>query len=179
MTSNGRWNVALKDIWSSKCVKDVIPHNNGRSTSICDKRGRKCLQIFKGKPGELYVFEFDGCILRDKNVRKCDYVAEFFHNNRWMTSYLIELKGNKIKEAIEQIESSYRILKKNYNLNDKNTKIICIIIFSGRQSIPRRHASQREFLDTEIRRRGLNVERCFIKRNKQVIRIDVDNDRYW
>ena len=171
--------MALKDIWSSKCVKDVIPHNYGRSTSICDKRGRKCLQIFKEKPGELYVFEFDGCILKGKSVRKCDYVAEFFHNNRWIASYLIELKGNKIKDAIEQIESSYRILMENYSLNNKNIKIICIIIFSGRQSIPKRYASQREFLDNEIKKRRLNIERCFIKRNKQVITIDVDNDRYW
>ncbi len=169
--------MALKDIWGNECIHYKIPHNKADSTNVCYKN--KCLEIFKEKYGELYVFEYDGCIIQGSSTSKCDYVAELFHKNRWIACYLIELKGNDIEEAINQIESSYKILKQHYGLNSKTTRIICTIVFSGHQRIPKGRSHQREFIDKEIKRRNLKIAKCLVKRNKEVIKINVSESKYY
>jgi hypothetical protein len=47
--------------------------------------------------------KIDGCVIKDNNVRKCDYLV--LCSNEKMAIF-VELKGNHVADAIEQIEAT-------------------------------------------------------------------------
>ena len=62
----------------------------------------------------------DGCLYRDNRHKKCDYL----HLAKNL-AFLIELKGQDIETAIEQLEISMKLLSDDIKDRVKNCYIIC------------------------------------------------------
>lgn len=59
----------------------------------------------------------DNCLIKDKNIRKCDF---FFSVNEDRKFYLVELKGQSIIDAVEQIKSTFTIINAKIREDSKN-----------------------------------------------------------
>jgi transposase-like protein len=86
----------------------------------------------------------DGCYI--KSGKKCDYLFEILDNNNLLKVFYIELKGQHIKEAIEQLEETLK-----YCLSfHKNIDRSCYIIAS---KVPKATTSTQK-LKKEFRRKN-------------------------
>ena len=98
--------------------------------SECEKRQKRIVSREKKKEHIainnnnclVRQFRVDGYIITD-NIKKCDYLLL---NDDICTAYFIELKGTDIRGAIEQIEKTVEILKKDLVNYDKKLRIIYI-----------------------------------------------------
>lgn len=59
----------------------------------------------------------DDCLIKDKQIRKCDF---FFSVNEDRKFYLVELKGQSIIDAVEQIKSTFNIVNSKLKEDAKN-----------------------------------------------------------
>jgi len=100
--------------------------------SKCDERADKItsrenkkehIAINKDKSA-VRQLQIDGDVIKDENIKKCDYLVL---NDDKNTAYFIELKGNKIKDAIQQIDATVKKFEKDLKDYTKNLRIV----FSG------------------------------------------------
>lgn len=87
-------------------------------TSLCESRQKiivsrdeksSCQHRANNKEENLVRhYRIDGCVVTSKNVKKCDFLLL---NDEKKNAYLIELKGTNIMRAIEQLESTERMLE--------------------------------------------------------------------
>jgi len=72
----------------------------------------------------------DGCLIVDTNVDKCDYLFLYKYNKLNISSVIfVELKGNDVKHAICQLESS--IDRYSNNINPLNLDVrACVVCTS-------------------------------------------------
>lgn len=77
------------------------------NSSSAIENGKKF--IFKNtKNKTICKVRIDDCLIKDKTIKKCDYLFQVEEDNRY---YLVELKGQSIDVAVEQITSTYKILE--------------------------------------------------------------------
>lgn len=89
---------------------------------IISKENDRVHKAYNVNKSKVFHYKFDGDIICDSNIRKCDFLIE---NETKKDIYLIELKGSDLTHAISQIDSSINILKNkivNYNIK---IRIIC------------------------------------------------------
>lgn len=88
---------------------------NGKRFALNNRSGKTICRV-----------RIDDCLVRDKNVRKCDF---FFSVNEDRKFYLVELKGQAITDAVEQIKSTFHIV--NSKLNEDSTNYTGIVVSSA------------------------------------------------
>lgn len=59
----------------------------------------------------------DNCLIIDKQIKKCDF---FFAIEETKKYYLVELKGQSIDDAVEQIKSTFSIINKKIGEDANN-----------------------------------------------------------
>ena len=79
--------------------------DDNRESVVSEENGRKHTGINTGMC-RVIQYRVDGVILI--NQKACDYIVL---NEKKKTAYLIELKGNKINEAADQLLETYKTLK--------------------------------------------------------------------
>ncbi len=100
---------------------------NNRSISIKGDRNEQVL-----------FFKIDGCYIGSHGSRKCDLLI-IYSDSEWRFLILVELKGKKIEDAIEQFKQTIQnerfryIFDKNICKNCKNDrcKKVFVIVHSG------------------------------------------------
>ncbi len=85
---------------------------------------RSKLTFLNPKPDQIRIIKVDGCAIRDNETLRCDYALVCSNG----VEIYVELKGSKIKNAVEQIESTIRLLSDSGNL--KETKKVCFVVFT-------------------------------------------------
>jgi hypothetical protein len=96
-----------------------ISENNKKITFINEKRCK------------IRKIHIDGCVIKDNNMLKCDYLIIDNKN----IEYYIELKGSDINHAIEQLEATITYI--NADEKDKNEKKLSFIILKKVHKEPR------------------------------------------
>jgi hypothetical protein len=91
---------------------------NQKCQKFCDTReiivisDKKSTQWTFKNPAKKCVchIQIDGCIIENQEVRKCDHLFLVCDEK---SAFLIELKGKKLEDALEQILSTLQQLKNN------------------------------------------------------------------
>lgn len=101
--------------FSSLCkpTQKIIKSRDNRSP--CEHRAinvNRCL---------VRQFKVDGQIFQTTETKKCDFLVT---NDSKKDAYLIELKGTNILAAIEQLETSYRLLFSSFSDYQMHFRII-------------------------------------------------------
>jgi len=89
----------------------------------------------------ILVLKVDGCAIKDKETLRCDYALVTFDE----IEIYVELKGCDIAHAVEQIESSIKLL----SANPQKTRKLCFIVSTR---VPRQTTSIQK-LQTEFRKK--------------------------
>ena len=100
---------------------DVCSEKTSNKIIKCSQRGKE----FKinNKTGRLVnKVEVDGCLIRDGNEEKCDYLFEIDIPISFV--YYVELKGKKLEKACEQLANTIRLCKERHYNIDKECYII-------------------------------------------------------
>lgn len=94
-----------------------ISHNKKKFTI----KENKCRVNFLNLSGrEITEVRIDGCLIKDNNVEKCDYLVQVENK----ICIFIELKGAKIEKAINQLKYTLKKLNDIYPCTQK----ICLIV---------------------------------------------------
>lgn len=103
-------------------------YNNYRLPEIVleDSKNKKCTyRVINKSENEIVGLRVDGCISKDNNVKKCDFLLL-----NWTTkaTYFIELKGSNINDAckqlIQSIHSNYPKLQNEFGYLSANARIV-------------------------------------------------------
>lgn len=105
------------------CKTDKPCCKVGGKEIVCEENKKKFQLKITNVANIFYRGELDGCIEKN-NTQKCDYI--FFTQDR-KKAIFIELKGNDLKKAVDQIEASL----KQYPHLGKEEKILCIVSSRG------------------------------------------------
>jgi hypothetical protein len=97
----------------------------------------------------LKVFKVDGCLIKDNNQQKCDFLI-VINQKPQCVAYFIELKGSRLIDAIQQIMSSIDILYKSIHEHIINARIV------GKRVTPD-IKSRRAKLDEKLKKFGGNL----------------------
>lgn len=83
-------------------------------SSTCSENGKK-FEIEFPKAWNCKKIHIDGELIKDQKIRKCDYgfILNCDKKSKIALIY-VELKGQDLKEAIIQLESTIKILKEQY-----------------------------------------------------------------
>lgn len=81
---------------------------------------RSKLTFLNPKRDKIRIIKVDGCAIVDNKTLRCDYLL--VPTNK--VEIYVELKGSKIKHAVEQIESTIRLLSDN----PQKIKKLCFVV---------------------------------------------------
>ncbi|AOY83768.1 hypothetical protein BJP36_31440 [Moorena producens JHB] len=81
---------------------------------------RSKLTFFNPKQDQIRIIKVDGCAIRENKTLRCDYLL--VPTNK--VEIYVELKGSKIIHAVEQIESTIRLLSDN----PQKIKKLCFVV---------------------------------------------------
>lgn len=101
-------------------------------SSLCKKQQKKIKSQDKGSSRVYHLavnndgnlvrhYKIDGDVINITNTKKCDFLLI---NDDKKNAYLIELKGTDIQSAIEQLESTEKLLEKNLKGYEKYYRIV-------------------------------------------------------
>ncbi|WP_051420629.1 hypothetical protein [Helicobacter pametensis] len=106
------------------CKEDSLCCELGGQLIVCEEKKKK-FQLRIDNNESFYKAKLDDCIEKKKNdAIRCDYII--FNQDRSRAIFL-ELKGNDLKKAVDQIEASL----KRYPQLGTQEKILCIISSRG------------------------------------------------
>ncbi len=101
----------IQDVLKStehKCFCEKTSAKEKNRTFTIDKR--------KAPKEQFCRIEVDNCLIKDGNIKKCDFVFVRCINNE---HYFVELKGSDIKHAIKQLETTIKYFKQQADLKKK------------------------------------------------------------
>lgn len=128
---------------------DCIQYSGTKKDCPVSQKG-KTYRIINTANAILTVYAVDPCLIPDKQQKKCDYLV-IAHCQDTMKALFIELKGSDITSAIQQIESSLRILGNSL----RNYQVFGRII--GRRVTPN-IKSRSSRLEEKLRQLGGNLQ---------------------
>jgi len=100
------------DACSQKSRDKIIKcYQNGKEFKINNKTGRFVNKV-----------EVDGCLIKDENEEKCDYLFEI--DNPISFVFYVELKGKKLQKACDQLGNTIKICKQRHHNIVKECYII-------------------------------------------------------
>lgn len=106
--------------------------------SLWDRRGGKSNYIGLNPDSKnITQIEIDGCVFREQNGRKCDFLLL---NNNDRLSYFIELKGSSLRDAYEQIAETAITLSycEDFRLNILNENYLALArVVVAKGNVPR------------------------------------------
>lgn len=80
---------------------------------------------------QISEIEVDGCVIKDPNKRKCDYLILDFEDK---LSYFIELKGSNLNDAYQQITDTIQEFKRmqsfKSNVFDRRFKVFARVVLA-------------------------------------------------
>ncbi|NEO65551.1 MAG: hypothetical protein F6J98_36230 [Moorea sp. SIO4G2] len=85
------------------------------------KENKSKITFENSKRDKILVIKVDGCAIADNETKRCDYALVCSN-----VEIYVELKGSKILHAVEQIESTIRLLSDNPQKIDKR----CFVVFT-------------------------------------------------
>jgi hypothetical protein len=109
----------------------------------------KTFRLISKKDCNLWVYKVDACLIKDGGQKKCDYLI-LLEGDSIRHAYFVELKGTGLRDAINQIDNSVKILIGLVN----KYKIFGRIV--GRKVTPN-IKSRRVKLDEKLRQLGGNL----------------------
>jgi hypothetical protein len=75
---------------------------DNRENIVCEEKRTKI--TFRNSTGEtVKKIRIDGCVITDNNLKKCDYLLVCVEVKK---AVFVELKGNKVMTAIEQLSAT-------------------------------------------------------------------------
>ena len=95
------------------------------SSSIAFENGKKFVINNRSKK-TICKIHIDNCLIKDNNVRKCDFFFAIRENQKF---YLVELKGQSLDDAVEQIKSTFNIL--NSKIKQSAQDFVGVIVSSA------------------------------------------------
>jgi len=120
-------------------VRNMKPLINCLINGTSYKESGKSISIEGDRNEQILFFKIDGCYIDSSSSRKCDLLV-IYSDSEWRFIILVELKGKKIKDAIEQFEQTinnprfrYIFDKNSCNSCDKNKKCrrVFVIVHGG------------------------------------------------
>ena len=81
-----------------QCFKD------SRQKIVCREKRTEITFLNAKPPLPVERIKIDGCRIKDNEVKKCDYLLLYSHTEQ--NAVFIELKGNKVVTAIEQLSAT-------------------------------------------------------------------------
>ncbi|NEO21021.1 hypothetical protein [Moorena sp. SIO4A5] len=85
------------------------------------KENKSKLTFENSKQYQIRIIKVDGCPILDKEGKRCDYALVCSN-----VEIYVELKGSKIAHAVEQIESTIKLLSDN----PQTIKKLCFVVFT-------------------------------------------------
>ncbi|TWI15646.1 hypothetical protein [Sphingobacterium siyangense] len=95
------------------------------NSSVAFENGKKFVINNRSKKS-ICKIHIDNCLFKDNNIRKCDF---FFAIKEDQKFYLVELKGQSLDDAVEQIKSTFDIL--NSKIKKRTQDFIGVIVSSA------------------------------------------------
>jgi len=92
-----------------------------KKISIKESRTKSTILFNNPREFEVKKIQVDGCQITDNRLKKCDYMLIITNTE---VEYFIELKGQNLNRAIEQIESTINQLSQNPKSHLKKCFII-------------------------------------------------------
>jgi hypothetical protein len=83
------------------------------------KNSRSQLELVNSQQREIRIVEIDGCVIKDG--KRCDMLVIFDWENKEL---YVEFKGNKVGQAVEQLEETIKFMRTRRNARVKEC-IIC------------------------------------------------------
>ena len=137
-------------------IDGYAPDYDGRKDKIVSKQnGRRHIGL---NPAECRVTHYrsDGKIKTQKKI--CDFILI---NEDKCTAYIIELKGERIDIAAEQLRDTEELLREKL----KRYKLMYRVVVSGYDVHHVRHASTRKILDPLQKKTVLKIQVNELKEN--------------
>ncbi len=119
------------------------------NSTVAKEKGKEFRIINKAQK-TICRIHVDGCLIRNNQGKRCDY---FFKICETEKSFLVELKGTDISEAVRQIISTFDFLNNKLKLSPDNFEGIVVS-----SSVP--HAAEQKF-------RSLK-EKCFKQKKLKI-----------
>ena len=95
------------------------------NSSVAFENGKKFVINNRSKKS-ICKIHINNCLINDNNIRKCDF---FFAIKEDQKFYLVELKGQSLDDAVEQIKSTFDILNSKIKKSAKD--FIGVIVSSA------------------------------------------------
>lgn len=83
------------------------------------KNSRSQLELVNSQQGEIRIVEIDGCVIKDG--KRCDMLVIFDWEDKEL---YVAFKGNKVGQAVEQLEETIKFIRNRRNARVKEC-IIC------------------------------------------------------
>ena len=113
----------------------ILRHDCSKEVSLREQGENRTYRFHNKSIKETVVYEIDGGLINNNSVLKCDY--GIYTEDDLL--FLIELKGEDLDQALDQINSTINILLKKTNIKVK--KLNARIVLS-KVSVPRIYASK-------------------------------------
>jgi len=84
----------------------TVAKENDREFRIINKSKLKICKV-----------KIDDCFIKDGKIKKCDYLFKLCGQEKF---FLVELKGNKVKDAVEQILSTFEQINNFVKMKPEN-----------------------------------------------------------
>lgn len=111
----------------NEAVVDLVGHESKcteKQKRIVSKENKSSHTSVNKDHNNVRQYHIDGDVIKDQSIKKCDYLVL---NDDKATAYYIELKGSKIQEAIEQVETTEKMIRSGL----KGYQSYYRIVFSG------------------------------------------------
>lgn len=125
----------------------ILRHDCGKVVPVREQKEKRTYRMYNPYEKELVVYQIDGGIITDNEVKKCDFGIY----TETDCLYLIELKGADLGTALEQINKTIELLIKSKRI--VITKLNVRIVLS-KARIP-------DYLSTEEKRLKLLLKKSY------------------
>ncbi|NEO78051.1 hypothetical protein [Moorena sp. SIO4G3] len=103
-----------------KCCLGCEEYKDDKKIVLSENRSK--LTFLNPQGDKIRIIKVDGCAIVDNKTLRCDYLL--VPTNK--VEIYVELKGSKIKHAVEQIESTIKLL----SYNPQTIKKLCFVVFT-------------------------------------------------
>ena len=103
-------------------INYILRHDCSKDIPLREKKENRTYRLLNKSQKEIVVYKIDGGLINNNNVLKCDY--GIYTEDDWL--FLIELKGNDLEHALDQINSTIDFVLKQTNTKVKkmNARIV-------------------------------------------------------
>lgn len=123
----------------------ILRHDCSKNVPLREPKENRTYRLFNKSGKEIIVYKIDGGIINNDEVLKCDngiYTEDDL-------LILIELKGEDLNHALDQINSTINILLKQPNIKVKKLNVRIVL---SKVSVPRISASKENKLKQLLRK---------------------------